>query len=74
MSLAERVHEVPTHRQQCSACLWLKGLPEADRKAFDQLAAREDIPKSQLARICIEEGFPGGESGLKRHLLHHVPC
>jgi hypothetical protein len=73
MSLAERVNETPTKRKQCETCLWLDTLSDKDRKAFDELAARHDIAKEQLGRICIEEGFPGSVSGVKRHLIHHVP-
>jgi hypothetical protein len=74
MTLAERVNEAPTRRKQCVGCMWLATLPPEDRKAFDELAARTDISKSNFAHICIEEGFPGGESAFKRHLIHHVPC
>ena len=74
MSLADRLNDVIPSRQQCKTCCWLDGLPDKDRQAFDTLAAREDVSKSALHRMCREEGLDGSLSALKAHLAdhHHV--
>lgn len=75
MSLAEHVNTIPTSRMQCLTCIWLDTLPDGEREAFAQIAARvgpkpTDLSASQFYRWCCDEGLECNESSFKRHLAH----
>lgn len=76
MSLAERVNESGYFRGQCLTCIWIRGLPEPEKKAFAKLVARTKtddpnklLSRAQLHRICRDEaGLSCGQSSFYRHL------
>lgn len=74
MSLADRASQLaPTQGMGCITCFWYDSQPQRDRAAFDELAARKDISKSALHRLCAEEGLQCGITSFKRHMDHHEP-
>jgi len=74
MSLQQRLAAVQPSRGNtgCVTCQYLEGLPEADRKAFDDWLAA-GYSQIQLWEICTEEGLTVGDSGFRNHLRHHRP-
>jgi hypothetical protein len=73
MALSDSYTEIKGGRE-CKTCRFYEGLDPGDRLFFDKKAMeREDRDAAALHRACIQEGFTGSLSSMKRHLEHHVP-
>jgi hypothetical protein len=74
MSLKDDLASAPRKKSgpRCATCDWYAALADDDKAAFDEYISEEGYNRAQLYRVISEKWeFPGCDSTLKYHIVHH---
>lgn len=74
MSLSDRLNRAPRKAFTCRAAEIMAAVTGDDLDALKRVMADDAVSTAWLAQTLAEEGFPIGESTLRRHRTGRCTC